>query len=180
MTRPETHVPDTLPAPFPIHGTSNIISGFGRGSSELGIPTANIPISIALHSLPTGIYYGWCKVIPNDKADISEHTRDDGQPIMFNNGTNLEKEELGIFPMVMSIGWNPFYHNKEKAAEVHIIHKFGDNFYGALIKYNVLGYIRPELNYTTKEALIDDINLDIKIALEALSKESYIKAQDTL
>ncbi|CUM49176.1 unnamed protein product [Debaryomyces tyrocola] len=33
---------------------------------------------------------------------------------------------------------------------------------------------------TIAEALIDDINLDIKIALEALSKESYIKAQDTL
>jgi len=33
---------------------------------------------------------------------------------------------------------------------------------------------------TIAEALIADINLDIKIALEALSKESYKKSQDTL
>lgn len=153
MSRPDTHIPDSPSEPFPIHGTSCIVSGFGRGSSELGIPTANLPINESLNNLTTGIYYGWCKIIPNKEADIAEHKRSDGRSIMFNNGTKLEEEELCIFPMVMSIGWNPFYHNKEKAAEVHIIHEFGENFYGASVKYNVLGYIRPELNYTTKGML---------------------------
>lgn len=150
MSRPETRIPDAHLAQFPIHGTSVIIGGFGRGSSELGIPTANLPINESLNNLATGIYYGWCKIIPDKKADMSEHKRNNGQSIMFNNGTKLKKEELCIFPMVMSIGWNPFYHNREKAAEVHIIHKFSNNFYGASVEYNVLGYIRPELNYTTK------------------------------
>ncbi|KAK6204954.1 riboflavin kinase-domain-containing protein [Scheffersomyces amazonensis] len=174
MTRPETIVPEEPISPFPITQESRIISGFGRGSSELGIPTANIPINKELNDLDTGIYYGWCKLLPHSQEEDELFIRQNGKQVKVNHGRTLCKEELTALPMVMSIGWNPFYHNKEKAAEVHIIHKFDTDFYGASVKYNVLGYIRPELNYTTKEALIDDINLDIKIAKEILeTKDNY-------
>lgn len=150
MSRPETVIPNELPSTYPLINTSPIISGFGRGSSELGIPTANIPINDELNNLDPGIYYGWCKLIPNSQEKSYKQTRNDGNEIYFNNGENLKSNDLNILPMVMSIGFNPFYNNEKKAAEVHIIHKFNDNFYGASIKYSVLGYIRPELNYTTK------------------------------
>ena len=39
----------------------------------------------------------------------------------------------------------------------------------------MLGYIRPELDYTTKEALIKDINTDITIAQEVLAREPYLE-----
>lgn len=33
--------------------------------------------------------------------------------------------------------------------EVHILHDFGHDFYGELLKVVVLGFIRPEYNYTS-------------------------------
>lgn len=179
MARPETHTPDIPTDPYPIDGTSSIISGFGRGSSELGIPTANIPINESLNNLPTGIYFGWCKIVPDRSAEISKHQRNDGHSIIFNNGLNLVEGELCVFPMVMSIGWNPFYNNKEKAAEVHIMHEFNDTFYGASIKYSVLGYIRPELNYTTKgmyNYFEFDSNLRYVIWVIAESRKIYLSS----
>lgn len=174
--RPETVVPDTLEKPFPIVEETEIINGFGRGSSELGIPTANIVVSESLNQLDPGIYFGYCKVTPRHQ-DIVMKKRDDGKNVEFNHGTNLSPTEIEVFPMVMSIGFNPYYKNESKTAEIHIINKFASNFYGANVKYAIIGYVRPELNYTTKEALIEDINLDIKISLEALKKDNYVKAK---
>lgn len=174
MTRPETIIPEKPVAPYPITNTSSVISGFGRGSSELGIPTANVEKTSEIDSLEPGIYYGWSKVIPQDKQTeiVSSHNKE----IEFNYGKSLTKTtDLSILPMVVSIGYNPFYDNKEKSVEIHIINEFNKNFYGAKIRYTILGYIRPELNYTTKEALIDDINLDIKIAKDILEKPEFEK-----
>lgn len=172
MTSSRTPISLEIQAPFPIIEESEIINGFGRGSSELGIPTANIPVTSNLNNLDPGIYFGYAKVTESNKS-VEIKNRPDGQEVEFNNGSCLSKTETQVLPMVMSIGFNPFYNNKEKTAEVHIIHKFQNNFYGAKIKYGVLGYIRPELDYTTKEALIEDINIDIKMALDALETDKY-------
>ncbi|KAG7662668.1 FMN1 [[Candida] subhashii] len=177
MPRPKTDIPEEPQSPFPLVETSTVITGFGRGSSELGIPTANIPINDDINKLDTGIYYGWCRLIPHSgqSDSITHRINCEDQEVVFNHGNQLAGQELDVLPMVMSIGWNPFYHNKSKAAEVHIMHKFDNNFYGADIKFAVLGYIRPELDYTTKAALIEDINLDIKIAVEILERDAYMK-----
>ena len=97
--------------------------------------------------------------------------RIDGKEVLFNHGNNLTNEEIKVFPMVMSIGWNPYYHNKDKTAEVHIIHKFNKNFYGSKIEYVVLGYIRPELNFNSVDELIQTINDDIKYAKDKLEND---------
>jgi len=35
----------------------------------------------------------------------------------------------------MSIGWNPFYENKKRAMETHIVHKFEEaDLYGRQLK----------------------------------------------
>ena len=85
-----------------------VVKGFGRGSKELGIPTGNISFSLPFYikylanldeetvaSLPsdlaTGIYYGWAQLLDSNYSYI-------------------------IYPMVMSIGWNPFYKNEKKSA----------------------------------------------------------------
>jgi riboflavin kinase len=49
--------------------------------------------------------------------------------------------------MVMSIGWNPTYNNNKKTAEVHILHKYQNDFYGKELRVIILGYIRPEFKY---------------------------------
>jgi len=64
-----------------------VVRGFGRGSKELGIPTANLSMEIIGHyisDLDTGIYFGLARL-------------------------NSE-----IYQCVISIGFNPFYDNKEK------------------------------------------------------------------
>ena len=62
----------------------------------MGIPTANIPIEgLAVggrKDLESGIYFGWAGL--------------EGE----NGG-----EPGGVFPMVMSVGWNPFYKNEKRS-----------------------------------------------------------------
>jgi hypothetical protein len=85
--------------------------------------TANIPTdpyeAVLETSIPTGIYYGWAQ---------------------------LKGEK---YKMVMSIGWNPFYKNSKKTIEVHLLHHFPDDFYGEPLRILVLGYLRPEANFSS-------------------------------
>lgn len=76
--------------------------------------------------------------------------------------------------MVASIGWNPFYKNKKKTVELHLIHTFENDFYGKQIKAIFVGYIRPEKNFTSEEELIKAIKTDIAFAEEQLQKPDMI------
>lgn len=169
-------IPKSPPPPFPLTiDYVNIVCGFGRGSSDLGIPTANISLDQLppeVQNLNTGIYFGWCRLKPTNGYKSSVQ-RKDGTSVEFNNGCYLIDTDLEVLPMVLSLGLNPFYKNQNKILELHIIHKFDSTFYGAQIKFSFLGYIRPELDYTTKEDLIKDINLDIHIAKKILDTEPY-------
>ena len=53
------------------------------------------------------------------------------------------------------------------------MHSFQRDFYGVQMKLLVLGYIRPELDYVSKEALIADIMTDIEIARLNLQREAW-------
>lgn len=75
--------------------------------------------------------------------------------------------------MVMSIGYNPFYKNTVRSAEVHILHSFASDFYGARMRLLILGYVRPELDYTTLEALVEDIRFDCVVARNSLAREGW-------
>eukprot|EP00052_Salpingoeca_macrocollata_P017970 m.147208 g.147208 ORF g.147208 m.147208 type:complete len:160 (+) comp20561_c4_seq4:554-1033(+) len=119
-----------------------VVKGFGRGSKELGIPTANMADDVVA-SLPndfaTGIYHAWAQVAGGR-----------------------------VYKAVMSVGWNPFYNNEKKSIEVHIIHKFEQDFYGQELRVLVTGYLRPEANFDGLDALIQAINKDIEDAKAAL------------
>jgi FAD synthase len=57
-----------------------VVKGFGRGSKELGVPTANLDVDAlgaAAAECEPGVYFGWASV--GDSADVHK--------------------------MVMSIGW---------------------------------------------------------------------------
>ncbi|CAG8668192.1 10712_t:CDS:2 [Dentiscutata erythropus] len=148
-TRPLLVGPDIVSPPYPIKMKGKVIQGFGRGSKELGIPTANLPeaaTNALCEDVETGIYYGWAQV----------------------------GDDSSVYPMVMSLGWNPYYKNEKKSAEVHIMHVFPEDFYGVELRVIVLGYIRPERDYDSIDALIQDINIDIKVAHLSLARPSYI------
>ncbi|KAG0626295.1 hypothetical protein M758_2G117400 [Ceratodon purpureus] len=124
-----------------------VIKGFGRGSKILGIPTANLPTSAFSSQLADhvcGIYIGW--------AGLSNR---------------------GIYKMVMSVGWNPYFDNSEKTVEPWILHDFSEDFYGEELRLIVVGYIRPEANFTTQEDLVEKIHEDGRIAKAALEMKPF-------
>lgn len=174
--------------PFPIQLSGPIVKGFGRGSKELGIPTANIPLaglSVGGHEeVDSGVYYGWAGV------DVDEE------------GARVDQGEGsggGVWPMVMSIGFNPYYNNTVRSVvgcpnkghmwrggfgwgranamvqEVHILHFFHQAFYGARMNLLIMGFIRPEYDYVSKESLVEDIRFDIEVARRSLEREAYEK-----
>jgi hypothetical protein len=105
---------------LPFFLCDRVIKGFGRGSKQLGIPTANLPTTnyagmlecnsmlstcivgceaaalrdvvdslvSSFEALPTGVYLGWAQVRLSDDSSV--------------------------YPMAMSIGWNPFFKNEQK------------------------------------------------------------------
>ena len=88
----------------------------------------------------------------------------------------LEKIPLGVYwglasvndgpvrGMALNVGWSPYYQNKEKTIEIHVLHEYADDFYGAHIRAVALGYIREEANFDSLEALKQAISDDIAYA----------------
>lgn len=79
-------------------------------STQLGIPTANIPAEglSAYPDLQSGVYYGVVALDPAkfiyDKSESTAHTVPDGD-------STSKQEPATILPAVLSIGYNPFYKN---------------------------------------------------------------------
>ncbi|KAI0068989.1 riboflavin kinase [Artomyces pyxidatus] len=152
--RPDIAGPDTVQPPYPIFLSGAVQRGFGRGGKDLGCPTANLPdesISPMSSVCETGVYFGFAQV------------------------SGVDGDEAKVHPMVMSLGWNPFYKNERLTAEIHIMYDFSSDFYGHNMQALVLGYIRPELDYVSREALIEDIETDKRVALNSLARPAYDK-----
>ena len=154
---------------FPIRITSKVIKGFGRGSKELGIPTANLcPESTIIFSnktqhtsyddLPNGVYWGYARII-DDKKVVTKTT----------------------LKTALSIGHNPQYNNKMKTIEPHLIATeshpnrriskcnetlFENDFYGADIRLSIIGFIRSQCSFNGLDDLIAAIKGDIKMVEE--------------
>lgn len=121
VRRPEIVGPDTPVPPFPIALAGQVQRGFGRGGKDLGCPTGGFLLAAAiapilkgrdhLANLPdesitpissvakTGVYYGYAQVLP-----------------LKHDATTLRSEDAHVLPMVMSLGWNPFYKNERLTA----------------------------------------------------------------
>ena len=126
----------------PIILRGKVVKGFGRGSKELGCPTANIspePYAELLSTMENGVYYGYARI---------------------RNAAHVPSK---LHQMVMSIGFNPYYQNTEKTIEAHVLDLECDDFYGADLELFLIGYIRPELNFDSlqalKSAIADDCSL---------------------
>ncbi|KCV71315.1 hypothetical protein H696_02261 [Fonticula alba] len=153
----------------PVFAQGRIVHGFGRGSSQLGIPTANLPENIsnaAAHHLPTGVYFGYALVSrPDSPVEQDSSIPPPPSPSI---DDILPKHAL---PMVMSLGWNPHFADEKKSMEVHILWNFSRTFYGAHLRVAVLGYIRPERKFPSLRALVKSIRRDIEVARRILDPE---------
>ncbi|KAK5046400.1 riboflavin kinase [Exophiala bonariae] len=155
-------------APFPIKLQGPVIKGFGRGSKELGIPTANIPPEglSAYPDLQSGVYYGFVGLSrPPINNDTTGSTSD--------STASTRSSSVEIYPSVLSIGYNPYYKNTVRSVEIHILHDFTRDFYGAALNLLILGFIRPEYDYVSLEALVKDIKIDCEVAARSLKRDAY-------
>jgi len=104
------------------------------------------------------------------------HTEGEGEGAGEGQREREEDADRGaVYPMVMSIGWNPFYKNTVRSVEVHIMHHFEHQFYGSHMNLVILGFIRPEYDYVSKEKLVEDIRTDIDVADHSLGRPAYGK-----
>jgi riboflavin kinase len=119
------------------------------------IRIANLPVQQnedALQSLGTGIYYGWARV----------------------------GSDPTFYKTVLSIGWNPFFQNAQKTIEPYLMATFAQDFYGEQLTVLVTGFLRPELNFPSLEALVEAIHTDIRVAGEELDKPEQVALKATV
>ncbi|KAI1102049.1 riboflavin kinase [Jackrogersella minutella] len=199
--------------PYPLRMEGAVIAGFGRGSKELGIPTANLPVDESatpwIATASSGVYFGYASLalppkhpdhkssrphrhrghpraavdappapLPSDPPTIPAH-EEDGVQEATQTQPEDDKHQWQIFPMVMSIGYNPFYKNAVRSAEVHVLHKFAADFYSAPIRLLILGFIREERDYASLDALVSDINVDCDVARRSLARPGWTPSQGT-
>ncbi|KAI0186682.1 hypothetical protein EV127DRAFT_438251 [Xylaria flabelliformis] len=177
--------------PFPLRMEGAVISGFGRGSKELGIPTANLPVDAAvtpwIADARSGVYFGWASLAlpathPNSASastttstTTNHHTTTSTPPDASSSSAAAAAttQQFQIYPMVMSIGYNPFYKNSVRSAEVHVLHSFGADFYDAPMRLLILGFVRDEKDYSGLDALVEDIRIDCDVARQSLAREAW-------
>ncbi|KAI8946468.1 hypothetical protein F4801DRAFT_62789 [Xylaria longipes] len=178
--RPRILYSDAGPEPpFPLRMEGAVISGFGRGSKELGIPTANLPVDASaapwIGDARSGVYFGWASLaLPASHPDsdppapTATATEASDAPVAAVTTTRFQ-----IYPMVMSIGYNPFYKNSVRSAEVHVLRDFGADFYDAPMRLLILGFVRDEKDYSGLDALVEDIRIDCDVARQSLAREAW-------
>lgn len=134
----------------PLRFEGEVVRGFGRGSRQMGTPTANIDtthLKSMLGTVAPGVYFGWAKL------DAPA-----GWPA-------VDRE---VHKVVLNVGVRPTVNTGKEAASVecHILHTFvgGEEFYGSRLKVLVLGFIRPEMKFSGLEALVGRIRADTAIA----------------
>ncbi|CAG2172015.1 unnamed protein product [Oppiella nova] len=153
----------------PFRVTGEVVHGFGRGSKQLGIPTANIDPNVVQtidNQLKSGIYYGFCQLVSTPEPVINGETH-------AANGVDSTPRPLSpIYGMVCSLGWNPQFNNTIRSLEVHILSKFSDDFYGSTLRVAICGYIRAEQKFESLDQLIECIHNDIKVTEQALEDRS--------
>lgn len=132
--------------PQPIIVSGKVQRGFGRGSRDLGTPTANLPGSL-LHDIP--------------------HANRDGVYLGFGC---VPKFGNTIVKMVASLGHNITYDDvTDRVLEAYLMSDiFDPEFYGEEMKLCIIGYLRPEWRFNSFEELIKHINNDVEVSKKAL------------
>ena len=147
----------------PVRLRAKVVHGFGRGSKQLGFPTANMQVY-------------WDR----DMRDLSEQERamrefaETHRAGIYCAWGSIEEAVGGqeVHKVALSMGWNPTFTDvKAKTVEPWILHNFDQDFYGCHLRLLVLAYIRPELKFDTIEQLKQEIALDGEFCAAALGSE---------
>jgi riboflavin kinase / FMN hydrolase len=191
-----------VPLDPPLRIRGRVVRGFGRGSRELGIPTANVDPDALVTSLAeavTGVYVGWaCVVTPaaaakNEGGAVASAAKPRlavaGGEVALGEGDNgndtsaagrapLPSPPPGVYPTALSIGYNPqFGHSDRRTCEPWVLADYGDGteFYGESIRLVITGFLRPEAAFVSVEKLIETIHGDARDAKRALADPRFLR-----
>lgn len=136
----------------------------------------------------SGVYFGWAGLSSSEAttqhppgasgsyklmdAEVYEEMNKSMDKTL-NDSSKKSTSAGAVYPMVMSIGWNPFYKNEVRSVEVHIMQDIALDFYESHMNLIILAFIRPEYDYVSVESLIEDIKTDINVAGRSLAREAY-------
>eukprot|EP00930_Biecheleria_cincta_P077337 TRINITY_DN64617_c0_g1_i1.p1 TRINITY_DN64617_c0_g1~~TRINITY_DN64617_c0_g1_i1.p1 ORF type:complete len:152 (-),score=33.36 TRINITY_DN64617_c0_g1_i1:32-457(-) len=127
----------------PVRLRAEVVRGFGRGSRQLGFPTANLKIS--WDADPSSL---------NEEERMVREFADSHSTGIYCAFGRIE-EPVGqqlVYKVAMSMGWNPTFSDvKAKTIEPWILHTFSEDFYGCHLRLLVLAYVRPELRFESLE-----------------------------
>ena len=127
-----------------------VVTGFGRGSRQMGVPTANLDPEVLeseLANMRRGVYFGFAR-LPDDP------------------------KHAAWCKCVVNVGNRPTFAAARVTVEVHALRDFGRDFYGERMEAVVLGYLRPEMRFDGLAALVGRIMTDIGAARGALDDEA--------
>lgn len=143
MERSEVSKVEWLADPILVKGA--VQRGFGRGSRDLGTPTANLPGKLldgVRQAERDGVYVGFGSV-PKHHGEAS-------------------------VKMVANLGRNITYGDVEaRVLEAYLMENSAElptEFYGDEMRLCIIGYLRPELKFDGIKDLMDAINNDIRVA----------------
>jgi len=129
-----------------------VVHGFGRGSTLLGFPTANLELAASSsqslpqsQSLPHGVYAAWAAVRGK------------------------------VYKAVVSIGRNPHFHTVHETIEAYIMHTFDKSFYGEPMALVVAAFLRESAAYDGIEALKEAIQKDVDVGKQVLENMEGIR-----
>ncbi len=79
------------------------------------------------------------------------------------DGVYVTRARLGgrLLESVTNVGDNPTFHDEERMIETHVL-DFDEDIYGQTITVDFLKRLRAEIEYTTVEALIDQMQKDLQ------------------
>jgi riboflavin kinase/FMN adenylyltransferase len=106
---------------------------------QLGFPTANIARSFDQVMPRDGVYAAWFLV--------------DGQQ----------------YQCALAIGTRPAVGGKKRTIEAHILDYPGDSLYGQHVRLRLQAFIRPEANFPSVDALIEQMSVDVGSVRTSLS-----------
>jgi hypothetical protein len=128
-----------IPLRTPNRIEGEVTRGFGRGSSQIGFPTANLKTAYEPDVLP-GIYAG--------------------------TATLHLCSESKTFPAAISVGWNPQFDIDKRAIEAYILHKFTEDLYGMRVTLVLTHYLRAETVFSDLAELKQAIQNDVQLTEE--------------
>jgi len=145
----------------PLRLEAPVVPGFGRGSKQLGVPTANLcPASLgpcALAALRRGVYFGWASLAgePTCKAVLN----------------------VGVRP---TFAPPPGEGEPAETVEVHLMgRRAGGDFYGQTLRVLVLGFLRPEMRFEGPRQLLARIRTDAGAASALLDDPQLVSLRDS-